>query len=534
MKRYILTTMISSALLLAGCDDTWDEHYSDSPEDLSGETVLEQMKADPELSDFVHMIEIAGYGNLLNSSQTFTVWAPVNGQFNDVDLDDKAAVARIVANHIARFNISSATPSDEGVKMLNGKLMYFSDNASSFGGVNLLKTDIHTGNGLVHKLSSQIPYSYNFREYIDTHSSTSEIAAFIAGFDEMLLPSQIPGSTSTGTGASDSVAVSYNRLLQYPDLGLGDIASEDSIFSMVIPDNIAWQKAYDEITPYFTTYNASQEAADSIQRFQTSLAIVSDLIYRTGLDDPQDAESIVSTTGSVISSPDRFFAGMEQIQASNGRLFYASSLNYDMTETFNKPIEIEAEEQSGRTPAAGTTVYTRNVSTDNAYAGEISGQRYIEVQPVSSSRQPGVTFAIPNILAGEYDIYATFVPATVADPTNTTESTRVQFAVSCMGANGRTQSKTFNSADFVTSTDEMTVIKVAEAFKFPVANYYDRVWLMDPKNTLNDRVITTSIYVSTNVTNAEFNQNVLSRRFRIDRIYLVPVKSDDTAKKIKK
>ncbi len=529
MKRYILSPAVMSAMLLAGCNDAWDDHYTAAPAEVSGATVLEQMKADPELSDFVRMVGIAGYEDLLNSSQTFTVWAPVNGSLGDVDMSDKAAVTRTVANHIARFNISTSTPADEGVKMLNGKLMYFAEGAMSFGGVSLIKTDIHTGNGLVHKLSAPIPYAYNFREYIDTHASTSEIASFMARFDEMLLPSQIPGAT--GTQASDSVAVSYNRLLQYPDLGLGNIASEDSVFSMVVPDNTAWQKAFDEIKPYFTTYNTDPEVADSIQRMQTSLAIVSDLVFRTGLADPATADSVVSTTGSVISDPSAFFAGMDEIQASNGRLFLASSLNYDMAETFNKPIAIEAEAQSGRTPAAGTTVYTRNVSTDNPYASQISGQRYIEVFPVSSSRQPGVTFAIPDILAGAYDIYATFVPATVADGSNTTESTRVQFAVSFMGANGRTQSKAFNSRDFITSPTEMTVIKVTEGFRFPVANYYDRLWKMDPKNDPNDRITTTSIYVSTNVTNTEFNQNVLSRRFRIDRIYLVPVSTDDAASK---
>ncbi len=524
MKRYIQLAVLSSGLLLAGCNDSWDEHYSASNEQTIGTSVLEQMKEDPQLTEFVRMVESSDYAGLLNSSQTFTVWAPVNSRLETLNLEDKSEVSRTVANHIARFNISTATPSSEGVKMLNGKLMYFSEDGSSFGGVELVNADIVSGNGLIHKIASQIPYSYNFREYIDAHSSTSEIAAFIASFDEELLPSQIPGATTSSY--SDSVRVSYNRLLQYPDLGLGNIASEDSVFSMVIPDNIAWERAYEAIKPFFATYNADADVADSIQRVQTSLAIVSDLVYRTEHKDPLRLDSIVSTTGSVISSPSDFFSGMQEESASNGRMYLASQLNYDMTETFNKPIMIEAEEQLGRTPAAGTTVYTRNISTDNPYAEEVSGQRYIEVFPVSSSRQPGVTFAIPNILAGAYDIFASFVPATAADATNTNESTRVQFAVSYMGANGRSQTKSFSDKEFITSPDEMTLIKVAEGFEFPVANYYDRVWSMNPKNTLNDREITTSIYISTNVSNAEFNQNVYSRRFRLDRFYLVPVKTE--------
>lgn len=511
-------------ILATGCTDTWDEHYAGNSGTEGLMPVSEQIKNDPELSVFAKMIEVAGYGELLNSSQTFTVWAPVNAALEDIDLTDKDAVTRTLVNHIARFNISTATPTDEGVKMLNGKLMYFSDGGASFGGVDIITPDIHTANGLLHKLGSPIPYAYNFREYIDTHAETSELAGFLARFDEMLLPSQIPGAE--GVTGSDGEMVSFNRLLEYPVYGLGNIASEDSVFSMVIPDNMAWNKAYNEILPYFHTYDKDPAVADSIQRQQTALAIVSDLIFRTGLGNPAEADSVISTSGSVISNPGAFFGGMQQIAASNGRLFLASSLNYDMTETFNKKIHIEAEEQSGRTPAAGTTVYTRNVATDNEFADAISGQRYIEVFPVSSSRQPGVTFAVPDILAGEYDIYATFVPACVSDATNVSDSTRVQFAVSYMDDNGRTQNKTFNDADFLTSGTKMTTIKVTEGFRFPVANYYDRVWFMNPKNDPNDRVTTTSIYISTNVSNTEFNQNVLSRRFRIDRLLFVPVRPE--------
>lgn len=525
MKKDILKTVLTASVVaMYGCDDSWDNHYNDNPVTGAEASVYEQIKSDPELSVFAGMIETAGYKDLLSSTQTFTVWAPVNDALQDVNLEDKEAVARTLANHIARFNISTATPAGDGVKMLNGKVLYFSSTSPSFGGVDIINPDIHASNGLIHKLSTTIPYSYNFREYIDTHDNTSYISEFIALFDEMLLPSQIPGAVNVSS--ADSVAVSYNRLLEYPVYGLGSIASEDSVFTMAIPDNNAWVSAYEAIKPYFLTYNKDQEIADSIQHMQTSLAVVNDLVSRIRIKNPQEVDSIITTGGSVISDPVAFFSGMRQVDASNGSIFLASAINYDMTETFNKKIEIEAEEQTGRTPAAGTTIYTRNVPTDNQFAHQISGQRYIEVFPVSSSRQPGVTFAVPDILAGHYDIYATFVPANVSDQSNTQDSTRVQFALSYMGENGRTLSKTFNDKDFLTSGTRMTTVKVASAFKFPVANYYDRVWYMNPKNDLKDRITTTSIYVSTNVSNAEFNQNVLSRRFRIDRLVFVPVKPE--------
>ena len=108
---------MSAGLLLAGCSDSWNDHYDTTPAgDASGATVMELLNSDPELSRFARMVETAGYTDLLNSSQTFTVWAPVNSALEDIDLNDAGAVSRTVANHIARFNIcllyTSPSPRD--------------------------------------------------------------------------------------------------------------------------------------------------------------------------------------------------------------------------------------------------------------------------------------------------------------------------------------------------------------------------------------------------------------------------------------
>lgn len=520
MKKIIIYSLLTAGVVMSGCSDTWNDHYSETPGEGGDKTLLRQIQEDPDLSIFGKMLNIAGYTDILNTSQTYTVWAPANSSLEGIDLNDVDEVRRTVANHIARFNISTSMSDTEGVKMVNGKMHYFSEGGTMFGDVAVLKSDMIAKNGILHKVGSVIPYAYNFREYFDSHGNTTKISDFISAFDEMLYQSQIPGIS--GTSANDTSLVAYNRLLQYPDLGLGDIASEDSLFSMVIPTDEAWLKAYEEISPYFKNYNADRTKGDSLQDVQTSLAIVSDLVFRTGLASPLSMDSVVSTSGSVIKNPAEFFRGMEEIEASNGRLFQAGELHYNPVETFKKPIHIEAEEETGRTPAAGTTVYSRNVSTDNKFANEISGQRYIDVSPTSSSRQPGITFEIPDILAGTYDIYAVFVPASVTDVNNVNDSTRLQFALMYMGENGRNQTSSFNSSDFITSGDKITTICVAQGFKFPVSNYYDRLWLMNPLNNLNDRNITTSIYISTNVSNAEFNENKFSRSFRIDRVYLVP------------
>ena len=47
-----------------------------------------------------------------------------------------------------------------------------------------------------------------------------------------------------------SVFKDYNRLLQDYYFGIGWIHDEDSVYTMILPDNEAWDKAYEQVSPY--------------------------------------------------------------------------------------------------------------------------------------------------------------------------------------------------------------------------------------------------------------------------------------------
>ncbi len=521
-KYSLLVALALPVMSLTSCNEDWDSHYERS-ETVSNETVYQLIKEDPTLEKFGKMIDLAGYAEVLNSSQTFTVWAPTSEALKNVDLENLDEVKRLVGNHISRFNVSTATPSNKGVRMYNGKVHYF--DGATFGGVALETSDVVAKNGVLHTLKAMIPYAYNLREYIDTHENTSMIAAFLKRYDEKVFDEQASTPLDVdenGATIYDSVMTSYNRLFQHPVYGLGDIEAEDSVFTMIIPDNLAWQEAYDKISRYFNVYNADATVADSIKEVQTSLAIINDLIYRQRIENPAGLSMVESTSHSEISDVAGLFNGAECIDASNGMIYLAPSINYNNVETWNKPIEVEAEDQIGRSPSVGSTIYTRTVATSNPYYSEISESRYIEVKPNAASRQPGVTFSIPNVLSGEYRIYVSFVPTSVDDITLATDSTRVQFTLSYMNDNGKSKSKSFKEDHYLTSPTKMTLIEVG-SFVFPTSNYYDNLWLMDELNDESDMNITTTLLVMTNVDNKEFNNNVMSRNFRVDKVILVPV-----------
>lgn len=527
-KSKILIGLLAMTGVMSSCSEDWDNHYEPSDQ-TAKESVMELIQADPELSTFAKMLDISGYDDLLASSQTFTVFAPVNDALADVNLEDVDAVKRIVLNHIARFNNSTAIGETETVKMYNGKRFGFE--GSTFGTAMLLDSDIIAHNGILHILADQIPYSYNFREYIDVHDSTSKMAEFLALYDtrEMDLEASRPiGVDANGATVYDSVMYDYNPVLQHAWYGIGDIADEDSLFTMIIPDNDAWDKAYERIRPYYNVYNKDQAVADSIGDVQTKLAIVNDLVYRRLIENPATEVDLWSTRGSEVVNPSELFAGTVREDASNGIMYLASELNYDNVATWNKLLEVEGEEQEGRQAAQASTIYTRSIGSDNIHYDSISESRYIEVvSSGSTATQPGVTVTIPNVLSTEYDIYVSFIPGTVTDTLNI-EKTRLTFTLTYQQANGRNKNMTFKdrkSDKYVTSETEVTWIKVNdEPISFPVSNYYDMLWLVDPLHTENDRVNTTKLLIKTDVTNAEFNRNEMVRKFRIDRVVFVPIK----------
>ncbi|MBD5281322.1 MAG: fasciclin domain-containing protein [Bacteroides sp.] len=525
IKNFFGGSMLLLLALSAGCADEWDSHYAHRDSESSRLTVMQLLKSNPDLSTFAEMVETAGMADMLNTTQTYTIWAPVNEALSGVDLNDVDEVKRIVINHIARFNISSSTNPRKNVRMYNGKMNRFEGN--TFAGVEMTNSDIIASNGVLHTLREAIPYRYNLREYINTHSEYSLLANFLARFDEQKFDEEASAPLDVdenGNTIYDTVTVAYNRLLQHPVYGLGSIEAEDSVFTMLIPDNRGWQEAYDKISPYFNVYNANSAIADSIRDVQTSLAIVSDLIFRTNITDPFTAGPQTTTTGSLINDMAGMFTGTTPEEASNGMIYLASSLHLDPKATYNKPVSVEAEEGHGRETANRTTAYVREIGTDNDFHNDLSGHSYLEVRSTTANGSPRVTFHVPNVLSGKYDIYATFVPAVIEDASLSNDSTRMMFTFYYPNpTNGKTTKAVFDDESFYTSGTQMTTIKVAEGFTFPVSDFTDRLWLMNPLNDAVSRLSAISVDVETNVKTTEVNNGILTNRFRIDRIYLIPV-----------
>ena len=125
--------LAAACLALASCSD-WDDHYKPTQEGTTTSLNLyEALCSEPQTTEFAKILAQTGYDKVLSSSQTYTVFAPTNEELAGFDASNEEAALRLATNHIARYSAPTSTNTENGIKMLNGKIYHF-DNSTSFQG----------------------------------------------------------------------------------------------------------------------------------------------------------------------------------------------------------------------------------------------------------------------------------------------------------------------------------------------------------------------------------------------------------------
>ena len=546
--KYTLWLLVVAVFAFTSCkDELWNEHYN-TEQNTSTVTLMEAIDAKPELSKFAEILRKTGYDKVLASSQTYTVWAPTNDALAaGIDTD---TLERFVKNHIARFNYSTAdlvVKNSVRIRMLNGKGNTFSslNGIVTFGDANLIQKDFVTKNGVLHTIDHQVNFFQNTWENIKSITGLDSISKYLTSFDEYLFDAA--SSTEIGTSPQGIV---YDSVFLYSNNWLskyGRLQLEDSVYTMILPDETAWNEAYSRVKTYFKTYGEMTASttttktfkpksisSDSVQRVHTIQTIVQDLIFRGKLETfPPD--SLVSTNRNVFYQPAYLFDGAIKIPTSNGLIYKTSRLKHNPLQSFHKRIVVEAEKSTGR-EFANATLFTR-LSTNESFISLISEKKYIELQPSANNPnfQPEVSVEIPNTLAAKYNIYCVMVPAYERDTAMvfdtklnkyryTNDSTKVSFQLTYVGADGIMKTNSAITVDpvtnqaFVTSSKKMSTFLVAKNFVFPFANFN-----ASPFWQSGTKLNTVKIKVKANVNNTDFTAGKYTRNLRVDCFILEPV-----------
>lgn len=506
LKRFVPIIVVISVMLATGCkNDKWDEHYDEASFNLPTKTLKEYIQEQSSLSTFSEMLTSTGYDSLLNSSQSFTVWAPTNDALSGVNTSDIELVRKIVTNHIARSRITTSGIENKAIHMLNGKYINFTNQGSafSFGNSTVVDPNISELNGVVHVIDGYAPYLYNIWEFIGNTDNLDSLRSYLYGNNQKIFDpvhSVEIGSNDDGQVVYDSVFVSFNPVLAR----IGDLNVEDTTYTAVLPDDNAWNEAYGRIEKYFNF--PTDAGGEQRQRELTQYTLVKDMVFPGLVSQPNSLDSLVSTIGNVFHNPGYIFSNAQQVDASNGLIYVTDQIPYADTTLWYKKIKVESENTVGRSNE-NNSIFTR---TSYGTGLTASGNRYILVDPESD--KSSVEFSIPNVLSGKYNIYCVFVPAKIVSPNDMTPS-KAKFQLTYISrSSGSTFIKRFTPDNNVTDPNGLTKMFVAQ-YDFQYASVLSSVYDQVP----------VKLKVTNDVTTAEEQSGDYSRTMRIDCIILEPV-----------
>ncbi|MBN1186197.1 MAG: fasciclin domain-containing protein [Bacteroidales bacterium] len=502
LKPILPFVVIISILIVTACTEKLDEHYDVDSFNLPDKTLNEIIQEYSDLSIFSQMLKKTGYDKILDASQTYTVWAPVNDALSNIDTTDLRLVQEIIENHITRSRFTTSGVYDQSVRMLNGKYVSFSRDGSGFkfGGNLIIDANLPAINGLIHVIDGYTPYMNNLWEYIGRTTGLDSLRSYLYSQSQNLFDPENSteiGIDSNGAGIYDSVFIYTNLVLKK----IGAIDTEDSIYTAIMPNNTAWNEAYERIGKYYNIPDSF--GGPQRKRELTRFTIVKDMLFLGQVTQPEVLDLLVSTTGSVFYDPGNLF-NTEPVTLSNGLAYVTSKMPYADTSSWFKKIKVEAEETEGRDNAS-SNIYLR---TSYGSGLDVSKNKYILVEPSSTISKPSVEFSIPNTLSAKYNIYCVFVPASILDPLNL-NPTKAKFMLTYIRRkSGSVFHKEFIPENSITNSVGMTKMFVTQ-FDFEYANIIDEEY---------DQVL-----VKLEVINDVEEEGTFTRTMRIDCIIFEPV-----------
>ncbi len=450
-KYIVATAFVGAPLLWSACSDAWDDHYNATQGGMSSQpTLLDNIKADNDLSEFCRVLEAIKADKELSSTQQLTIWAPrtLNAdsiiavyqadEAKGVKWEDNKAVTQFFKNHTAQYSRIISSMTNDTIKMMNNKYMHLKGISATQGTLNdkSFGDAVISSNGMLYKMDDVLRFFPNVRELLSQRTGLDSIASAIEQFDEYELNenASVPGGIVDGkTVYLDSVTTLRNDLLSR----YGYIQREDSIYTFIAPTNDIWESEYARYSKYFKYEPKTVQNGDSLSDANTRESILCGRFFNTNYSNhynrhPED--SLVNTmyyerqshnprTDVYYDPNNNLFSGLEKIECSNGYVYVDNKGAIDPRTTFLTRNDYYAYyAQYYRNDLPKNTKGEETMVIDNSqsyyvYDAEdetkiVKTFRYTQVNPVSQLDNATITFALPNTMSSiYYNIYVVTVPA---------------------------------------------------------------------------------------------------------------------------
>ena len=339
------------ALGFASCKK-WDDHIEVANQDLS-QNLSQAIAANSNLSTFSSYIKQAGVDTILQSSKTFTVWAPTNAALQGLDpaiVNDKAKLRSFVLNHISNQSyFTRDLQTTIRIAMLSGK--YNNAGGGKFEDANITSSDKFVSNGVLHTIDKAVLVLPNLWEFISSTASQYAQNAYLASlnytdFDPTLaIVDSISATTGLPVYKPGTGFVVKNKFNDR----VFDLRREDKQYTYFVIADANFKVEADSLLKYYATGNNT--STDSLAKWFTTRDLVVEGLYPAAA-----LNNLVSKYGVAI--PVSAANITQTIKVSNGLVHVVSKLDIPTVSKF-KEIKIEGENPSGfsRDDKRGNTNY---------------------------------------------------------------------------------------------------------------------------------------------------------------------------------
>ncbi|MDD3079589.1 MAG: fasciclin domain-containing protein [Paludibacter sp.] len=318
-------------LLLNGCNDAaWESHVGN--DEFVKKNLYQAIGEKPELSIYYNVLKKTGYNEILETSNSYTVFAPANSAWSGVDTSSVDNLTKLIGMTIAyKTYFTDNTELYTEVKAVNDKNIFYDATDKTFNGAKLIDPDYRTSNGVLHVTDKIVERKENIWSFISTLTESSQYK-YIKSLNETVMDedkSVAVGVYPDGRTKYDTIWKNINNFLSaFP------IDNEDSIYTYVMVENTGFDMLYTKYKPYFKM--SSDLSTDSLTRFN----ICGDFVFN-GLIDITKVDTLENVSG--VKVPLAGVTISRTYDASNGRVYVINQSNIRLKDKI-KPIKIEGED----------------------------------------------------------------------------------------------------------------------------------------------------------------------------------------------
>jgi hypothetical protein len=351
-KSLASLAFIATALFCGSCnDDRWDD------QDVTGtrsQTLWEVISTRSELSEFKTILQESGYDDVLQSSGTFTVLAPVNEAVRSLADADAEAVA---AAHIALLEYNKAAlDTMQYLTMSSGK-------RAILDSMRLETQEVVCRNGILRLAHYAMGNQPNIYEALESLADQYKMARFILSLGDSVMDMnksvQIGLDPTTNLPVYDTVMTFTNPLFDRVPLD-----DNDSLISLVLLDDETFDALSNKYWPYLKQHNGQHRESTYATTFKIDSAKTTEVAQCEVVYDMTcaiahaAAQDYVSTAGVRLDMSQATVS--QTITAANGSIQIASGVNVRLRDNKIKDVYVQAQDYYATNE---TYVFTRVTPT---------------------------------------------------------------------------------------------------------------------------------------------------------------------------